>query len=69
MEKEKKKKICIKLDSGVYIYRVPTIVPFGNFRQVIVRVLGSEYLVGDGDEYLRDGYNKVFTLGKKLVKK
>lgn len=38
---------------------------FGNFVMNIVRYKNDQYLVGEGDEYLR-GYDQILTLGKKL---
>jgi hypothetical protein len=37
---------------------------------IVVRVDGADYLVGDGDEYIRDEdiTEKTFTLGRKLDK-
>lgn len=61
-----KKKITIKLPTGEIIRRVPTFKQLGNFVMVIVRYKNKRYLVGDGDEYLRDGYEQVFELGRKL---
>jgi len=47
------------------IERVPKAVPFGNFQMLIVRWNSFEYLIGDGDEYLR-GMPEEFELGRKL---
>ena len=38
----------------------------GNFVMNIVRYKNHNYLIGDGDEYIRDGYNQIFTLGRRL---
>lgn len=60
-------RIMIDVGEDKLVCRSIKIVSFGNFQQMIVRYKNDEYLVGDGDEYLR-GYNKVYKLGKKLVK-
>jgi hypothetical protein len=57
-------KVNIKVDDKV-ISRKLKQVQFGNFVMNIVRYKNDEYLVGDGDEYIR-GYAQVFELGKKL---
>ena len=60
-------KVNIRLpypDFGV-IQRVPKAVAFGNFQMLIVRWGNLEYLIGDGDEYLR-GMPNEFELGRKL---
>lgn len=58
-------KIKIKLDNGKIIERKPRFKQFGNFQMMIVRYNNEDYLVGDGDEYLR-GHKDVYTLKKKL---
>lgn len=41
---------------------------FGNFVMNIVRYKNAEYLIGDGDEYIRGGLDgeKVYELGKRI---
>jgi len=51
----------IKLPNGKMIKRVPTGHSFGNFNMLTIRYNKSNYLIGDGDEYLR-GYPKYFKL-------
>lgn len=58
-------KIKIKLIDGTIIRRKAKIVSFGNFQQMIVRYNNDDYIVGDGDEYIRGGPD-FYTLGKKL---
>ena len=60
-------KVKIQLSDGTIIKRSVKLVRLGNFVMNIIRYNNEEYLIGDGDEYLR-GYDKVFTLGKKLSK-
>lgn len=55
----------IRLDNEIVIYRKIKFISFGNFVMLIIRYLNNEYLIGNGDEYLR-GYPKEFKLGKKL---
>lgn len=56
----------VKIDvDGKIIERVVKFERLGNFVMNIVRYNNERYLVGDGDEYLR-GYDKVFSLGRKL---
>ena len=61
-----KKKITVKLPNGELIQRVPTFHRLGNFIMITIRYKNEFYLIGDGDEYIRDGYERVFELGKKL---
>lgn len=63
-------KIKIRLDNGKIIERVPTFNSFGNFQQMTIRYKNEEYLVGDGDEYIRGGYEEIFDLDlcRKLKK-
>ena len=61
-----KKKIVIKLPSGEIIRRVPRFHRLGNFIMITIRYKNEFYLIGEGDEYLRDGFEKIFELGKKL---
>jgi hypothetical protein len=60
-----KEKIKVKLPDGKIIERVPTIIPFCNFQIFTIRYNNADYMIGDGDEYLR-GMPEVFELGKKL---
>lgn len=57
-------KVKIEVE-GKIIERVVKFKQLGNFVMNIVRYKNERYLVGDGDEYLR-GYDKVFSLGRKL---
>lgn len=64
-------KVRIKINDSTatnYIFRKVKFVPFGNFIMNIIRYKNKDYLIGDGDEYLR-GYNvnKIYTLGKCLT--
>ena len=61
-----KKKITIKLSNGNLIRRVPAFHQMGNFVMITIRYKNEYYLICDGDEYLRDGYEQVFELEKKL---
>ena len=61
-----KNTIKVKVSDNKTIERVPTFHQLGNFQMITIRYNKSHYLVGEGDEYLRDGYEKVFELGKKL---
>lgn len=63
-------KIKIRLDNGKIIERVPIFNSFGNFQQMTIRYKNEEYLVGDGDEYIRGGYEEIFDLDlcRKLKK-
>jgi hypothetical protein len=63
-----KETVRIRLDNGKIIHRVVKHVQFGNFDMKIVTFEGKDYLVGEGDEYLRDGGDQVFKLGKELDK-
>ena len=51
--------------NGCIIKRKIKFVPCGNFVMMVVRYKNAEYLIGDGDEYLR-GYKEVYELGRKL---
>ena len=53
--------------NGKVITRKVSCVQMGNFVMNIVRVNNKKYLVGDGDEYIRGGYDKVFELGRQLT--
>lgn len=61
-----KKTIQVKISEDKIIKRVPTFHALGNFQMVTIRYNNAHYLVGDGDEYLREGYEQIFELGKKL---
>lgn len=63
-------KIKLRLNDGTIIERVPKIVSVGNFQQMVIRHKNEEYLVGDGDEYIRGGYEEIFDLDlcRKLKK-
>ena len=61
-----RKKVQIDIGNKI-IKRVIKILPYGNFQMNIIRYMGEFYFIGDGDEYLR-GYDKVFTLGRKLIR-
>jgi len=58
-------KVKIRLEDGTIIERKVTTIQFGNFLMNVVRYKNEKYLIGDGDEYLR-GYDKIFTLGRKI---
>ena len=58
-------KAKIKLADGSFIQRVVTVTPCGNFQMMSVRYKNKEYLIGDGDEYLR-GVPEHFVLGREL---
>ena len=60
-----KMKVKIKVD-GKIITRSVKQEQFGNFVMNIVRYKNNNYLIGDGDEYIREGYNQTFTLGRRL---
>jgi len=51
----------IRLPNGKMIKRVPTGHSFGNFNMLTIRYRNQNYLIGEGDEYLR-GYPKHFDL-------
>lgn len=55
----------IKLDNGKIINRKVKVCYMGNFQMMSVRYKNKEYLIGDGDEYLR-GIPECFTLGKEI---
>ena len=61
--------INIKLANNEVITRKVKHVSFGNFIMNIVRINNQEYLLGEGDEYLR-GYNTVYNINdlRKLNK-
>lgn len=58
-------KMQIRIDENTIVTRKIKFVPFGNFVFNIVRYKNDDYLIGEGDEYLR-GYKKIYELGKKL---
>lgn len=58
-------KAKVKLPDGTFVYRKVTIVPMGNFQMMYVRYMNKNYLIGDGDEYLR-GTPEHFDLGKEI---
>jgi len=60
-------KMQIRIDENITVIRKVKFVPFGNFIFNIVRYKNDEYLIGEGDEYLR-GYKKIYELGTKLDK-
>lgn len=62
-----KQKVKISLSNGEIIMRVPKAEQLGNFVILTVRYNNDEYIINDGDEYLR-GYPSQFTLGKKIEK-
>ena len=59
------KKVKIKLLDNSFIYRVARGYQVGNFYQLVVRYKNSDYMIGDGDEYIRE-LPEYFALGKKL---
>ena len=60
--------IAVKVNfNGKILKRKTHCVQMGNFVMNIVRVANSKYLIGDGDEYIRGGYEKIFELGRKLT--
>ncbi len=61
----KRKRVNVELPNGQIIQRVPKVVQFGNFQQMIIRYKNSYYLIGDGDEYLR-GCEFIYKLGKRV---
>ena len=58
-------RVQIKVDENTTVTRKVKFVPFGNFVMNIVRYKNDEYLIGEGDEYLR-GYKETYELGKRL---
>ena len=65
---DKKMTVSIKLEDGKIINRVVKQERCGNFVMQIVRYNNKEYLVGDGDEYIRDNTKStIYTLGRCLA--
>lgn len=60
-------KVKVKLPDESFIFRIPKVIPFGNFQMLAIRYNNNDYLIGDGDEYLR-GLPDTFSLGRKLTK-
>jgi hypothetical protein len=58
-------KVKIKLKDGTVIERVPRGKSLGNFSFLIVRYKNENWVINNGDEYMR-GYPDVFTLRYKL---
>lgn len=58
--------VKINVDGKIIIRKIKPI-RMGNFVMNIVRYKNAMYLIGDGDEYLRGGYDQVFELGRKLT--
>lgn len=56
-----KQKIKVKLPDGEIIERTPIFHRVGNFQMISVRYKYKEYIVNQGDEYLR-GYPDVYEL-------
>lgn len=56
--------IKIQVDNKIILRKVKH-YRFGNFVMNVIRYKNNDYLIGDGDEYLR-GYEDVYTLGKQL---
>jgi len=65
MNYNKSLKVNIQLPDKSFIKRVPKIIRCGNFMQLVVRYNNNEYLIGDGDEYVR-GMPINFQLGKMI---
>lgn len=58
----------VKIDvDGKIVIRQVKLVRMGNFVMNIVRYKNERYLIGDGDEYIRGGYDQIFKLGRKLT--
>jgi hypothetical protein len=55
--------VKIMMPDGKIIKRKIKGVAFGNFQMNIVRIKNREYLLGEGDEYMR-GYEKVYDFRK-----
>ncbi len=65
---DKKMTVSIKLDNGKIINRVVKQERCGNFVMQIVRYNNKEYLVGDGDEYIRGNTKStLYKLGRCLA--
>lgn len=60
------KKIKVRIDEEKVIERKPKVHQVGNFQIMTVRYNNKEYIVGDGDEYIRGGYDQEFTLGREV---
>lgn len=60
-------KVKVKLPNGEVIERKPKGHMFGNFQMLTIRYKNKEYLINEGDEYLR-GYPEIFELGKEVSK-
>jgi len=57
----------IKLPDGRFVRRSVKVTPFGNFQMMTVVYNGEEYIIGSGDEYIRDEpLPEYFELGKKI---
>lgn len=58
-------RLKIKVDGRIILRKVK-FVSLGNFVMNVVRYKNKEYLVGNGDEYMR-GYERISTLGSCLT--